>query len=74
MAAIGQAVGDHFAFGENWRAFAQKIDDGRIAQATDDMRALLGADALLGKTMLDIGCGSGCFASRCDESLFRNSA
>ncbi|MGH6888001.1 MAG: class I SAM-dependent methyltransferase [Rhizomicrobium sp.] len=56
------AVSDHFAFGENWRAFAEKLDENRITSATVAMRALLGADTLRGKTMLDIGCGSGLHA------------
>lgn len=56
------AASDHFAFGENWRAFADKIGEERIASATTAMRDLLGPDALRGKTMLDIGCGSGLHA------------
>lgn len=60
MAAIGQAVGDHFAFGENWRAFAAKVSDDRIASATEAMRNLLGD--IRNKAMLDIGCGSGLHA------------
>lgn len=48
----------HFAFGENWRSYAGLIDDARIRQATIDLERLLGG-RLDGRSMLDIGCGSG---------------
>ena len=53
------APADHFAFGENWRAFSTSIDEQKIRQACDDMEALLGSGTLRDKTMLDIGSGSG---------------
>lgn len=51
----------HFAFGKNWLDYADKIDEPRIEQATQDLRRLLGGD-LKGKSFLDIGCGSGLHA------------
>ncbi|HEX5819593.1 MAG TPA: 50S ribosomal protein L11 methyltransferase, partial [Gemmatimonadales bacterium] len=48
----------HFAFGENWRSYAGLIDDARIRQATTDLERLLGG-RLDGRSLLDIGCGSG---------------
>ncbi|HEX5631988.1 MAG TPA: class I SAM-dependent methyltransferase [Gemmatimonadales bacterium] len=56
------AVESHFKFGENWRSYARLIDDGRLAQATADLRALVGGD-LAGRSFLDIGCGSGLHAA-----------
>jgi 2-polyprenyl-3-methyl-5-hydroxy-6-metoxy-1,4-benzoquinol methylase len=53
-------VSAHFAFGENWADYAKLIDEPRIAQATEDVRRLLGD--LSGKSFLDIGCGSGLHA------------
>lgn len=52
----------HFAFGKNWRDYANKIDEPRIEQAVSDLRRLLGGGDLRGKTFLDIGCGSGLHA------------
>jgi len=52
----------HFAFGKNWRDYAEKIDEARIAQAMLDLQRLCGRQDLHGKTFLDIGCGSGLHA------------
>ena len=52
------AVESHFRFGENWRSYARLIDEPRLAQATEDLRRLVGGD-LAGRSFLDIGCGSG---------------
>ncbi len=52
----------HFSFGKNWLDYAKKIDDEKIAQATDDLRRLSGEQDLEGKSFLDIGCGSGLHA------------
>lgn len=51
-----------FGFGENWRQFLERLDDGRIAEAEGSLRSLLGVDRLDGKTFLDIGSGSGLFS------------
>src|SRR5215469_701525 len=52
----------HFAFGENWSQYAQKIDEARIEQAEQSLLRLVGREAIQGRTFLDIGCGSGLFS------------
>ena len=52
----------HFAFGENWLNYADKIDADRIGQAVADLQRLGGMQSFRGKTFLDIGCGSGLHA------------
>ncbi|MFW0871383.1 MAG: class I SAM-dependent methyltransferase [Patescibacteria group bacterium] len=52
-------VDSHFAFGENWSEYAQKIDATRIEEAEKGLLRLLEAEEIQGKTFLDIGCGSG---------------
>jgi 2-polyprenyl-6-hydroxyphenyl methylase/3-demethylubiquinone-9 3-methyltransferase len=49
----------HFAFGRNWRSFASLIDDNRIQASDDGINRLFPGDELKGKTVIDIGCGSG---------------
>ncbi len=49
----------HFAFGENWSRYAQKIDAADITEAEKGLSQLLGGERLDGKSFLDIGCGSG---------------
>ena len=49
----------HFAFGENWSAYAELIDGQRVAAAEADLARLLGSHDLSGKRFLDIGSGSG---------------
>ena len=48
----------HFAFGENWAAYAEKIGTEQIDEAIKGLDRLAGA-RLHGKRFLDIGCGSG---------------
>ena len=48
-----------FEFGENWLDFSALIDEPRIRESEAKLVSLLGADALKGKTFLDIGSGSG---------------
>jgi SAM-dependent methyltransferase len=55
-------VSTHFAFGQNWASYAGIIDDARIAEAERGLARLLGEDGLVGKSFLDIGCGSGLHA------------
>ncbi len=52
----------HFAFGKNWLDYAEKIDEGKISQAMEDLRRLSGSPGFKGKSFLDIGCGSGLHA------------
>ena len=49
--------GTPFEFGQNWKAYATKIDQKRIDVAVEGVRKLLGE--LTGKTFLDVGFGSG---------------
>lgn len=53
------AAESHFAFGKNWRSFAGLIDDQRISGSDAGIDRLFPGDELKGKTVLDIGCGSG---------------
>ena len=48
----------HFEFGQNWKDYATTIDQNRIESAIEGLRKLF-SDGLAGKTLLDIGCGSG---------------
>ena len=49
-----------FGFGKNWDDFrAKALNPERIDEAQRALAALVGPDALRGKTFLDIGCGSG---------------
>ncbi len=48
-----------FGFGRNWRRFLEVLDDRKIAEAQEALRAMLGVDGLTGKTFLDVGSGSG---------------
>jgi 2-polyprenyl-6-hydroxyphenyl methylase/3-demethylubiquinone-9 3-methyltransferase len=49
----------HFRFGENWRSFAEGLDDAKIAEAVRNLAKLVPADVMAGKRFLDVGCGSG---------------
>lgn len=55
-------TGDRFAFGSNWRAFIELVDERRIAAAADSLSGSLGTTDLTGRTFLDVGCGSGLFS------------
>ncbi len=49
-----------FGFGKNWDDFrANALNPERIEEAQRAIAALVGAENLRGKTVLDIGCGSG---------------
>jgi 2-polyprenyl-3-methyl-5-hydroxy-6-metoxy-1,4-benzoquinol methylase len=56
------ARGERFAFGKNWQEFLRIIDETRIRQAEDSLAAMLREPTLVGKSFLDIGCGSGLFS------------
>lgn len=56
------AKGERFAFGENWSAFLQHLDDHRIRRAEASLQAMLGLERLDGLRFLDIGSGSGLFS------------
>lgn len=54
-----ESVDTHFAFGENWKSFLSTVDAAEIDRSDEGMRSLFPGCALVGKTFLDIGCGSG---------------
>ena len=52
-----------YGFGANWKDYAERsLNEQRIANAVQSMRDLLALDSLKGRTLLDIGCGSGLFS------------
>ena len=52
----------HFRFGDNWASYARLIDEPAITEAKTGLLKLLPADAIAGRSWLDIGCGSGLHA------------
>jgi 2-polyprenyl-6-hydroxyphenyl methylase/3-demethylubiquinone-9 3-methyltransferase len=50
---------EHFDFGQNWQNFSNLVDAGRIEEAKKNLIEVLGSEKIKGKTILDIGCGSG---------------
>jgi 2-polyprenyl-6-hydroxyphenyl methylase/3-demethylubiquinone-9 3-methyltransferase len=55
-------TGQRFEFGRNWARFLDRLNDERIAQAQRSLVNWLQTGNLLGKSFLDIGCGSGLFS------------
>lgn len=53
---------DRFAFGKNWAAFLQRVDESTIARAVQSLTEMLDVSDLTGKRFLDIGSGSGLFS------------
>jgi len=51
-------LSEHFRFGENWEKFSRLINPTRIDAAERSLSALVGS-SLAGKTLIDVGCGSG---------------
>jgi 2-polyprenyl-6-hydroxyphenyl methylase/3-demethylubiquinone-9 3-methyltransferase len=49
-----------FAFGRNWQSFLTTVDEPRIERAVASLERLVGD--LTGRTVLDVGCGSGLFS------------
>jgi 2-polyprenyl-3-methyl-5-hydroxy-6-metoxy-1,4-benzoquinol methylase len=56
------AQGERFKFGANWQKFLALLDDQRIAQAEQSLKAMLETESLVGRSFLDIGSGSGLFS------------
>ena len=58
------SAGSRFEFGKNWRSFLESLTQERVAIAEHSLQEVLGLSSLdlLGKTFLDIGCGSGLFS------------
>lgn len=48
-----------FSFGQNWKSYLQTLSDESIQLALGDIDDWLGRESVVGKTVLDIGCGSG---------------
>jgi 2-polyprenyl-6-hydroxyphenyl methylase/3-demethylubiquinone-9 3-methyltransferase len=58
--AVPTVAERRFAFGRNWQSFLGTVDDARIDQAVASLERLVGD--LTGRTVLDVGCGSGLFS------------
>ena len=54
--------GERFEFGRNWCKFLKDLDDSRIARAEDSLKEMLNVKSLSGKSLIDIGSGSGLFS------------
>ncbi len=52
-------VSTHFEFGENWEAYSETIDSEKIHEAEIALQNLISAEDIVGRSFLDIGCGSG---------------
>jgi SAM-dependent methyltransferase len=48
-----------FSFGRNWRSYARFVSQSAIDEAARDIADWLGEDGVSGKTIVDVGCGSG---------------
>lgn len=48
-----------FSFGRNWKSFSRFVSDEILDEAKSDIVEWLGPNAVTGKTVIDIGCGSG---------------
>lgn len=48
-----------FSFGKNWRSYVDTVNEDAVERARKDIEEWLGADTVAGKTVLDIGSGSG---------------
>ncbi len=48
-----------FSFGKNWKTYLNTVTDREIASARNDIEQWLGSSAVRGKTVIDIGSGSG---------------
>jgi SAM-dependent methyltransferase len=55
-------VSTHFEFGENWRSYAELIDESAVTEAVKGLTKLVPSDEWVGKRVLDIGSGSGLHA------------
>lgn len=51
-----------YNFGANWARFLSVLDDRRVQEAIDSLKALFDVRDLAGKRFLDIGSGSGLFS------------
>ena len=52
-----------FDFGSNWEEFSKRrVDRQRLEMACESLQSLLEIKSLVGKSFLDVGCGSGLFS------------
>jgi SAM-dependent methyltransferase len=58
-AKIAEAPPTRFGFGENWRSFVATVSQASIAEAVRGLEKLFPGGELRGRSLLDIGCGSG---------------
>lgn len=54
--------GERFEFGKNWARFLAVLDEERIAEACKSLQEMLGVESLAGRTVVDVGSGSGLFS------------
>ena len=48
-----------FSFGRNWKSYSRFVSEDSIKAAEQDILNWLGPDAAAGKSIVDVGCGSG---------------
>jgi 2-polyprenyl-6-hydroxyphenyl methylase/3-demethylubiquinone-9 3-methyltransferase len=48
-----------FEFGKNWESYLKVVDESHLAEAVQRLEKLVPREAIEGKTLIDIGCGSG---------------
>ncbi len=60
--AIDNDKAIRFGFGKNWLDYSKHINEERIAEAVKSLQRFFKTEHCIGKTFLDIGCGSGLFS------------
>jgi 2-polyprenyl-3-methyl-5-hydroxy-6-metoxy-1,4-benzoquinol methylase len=60
--AIEVKTGQRFGFGANWSRFLELLNERRIGMAEDSLRRMLDVENLEGRSLIDIGSGSGLFS------------
>jgi 2-polyprenyl-3-methyl-5-hydroxy-6-metoxy-1,4-benzoquinol methylase len=52
----------NFSFGRNWERFLESLDEDRVNRAAQSLTEFLNVSDLQGRSLLDVGCGSGLFS------------
>lgn len=60
--ALKTGQGQRFEFGKNWRRFLRVLNEERIVEAERSLSTMLEMESLSGRSLLDVGCGSGLFS------------